>query len=307
MTVPTVHGLRKTVASPGVTEQRGPSRWLSNWPGRVALGSLAGFGRLDLFDRAMALAARLFTALFPILIMLSVWVGQSTSQRIADAVSMPSVSQDVLDQALDESGNATFGIAGSLFVLVSATSLSRALTRSMATIWRLSRPKTQLTNAWRWLAVVMALALLAVVTRSLGQFTDPIPLSNVWTLVMTFGLDVAVAAFIPWLLLANQVPVRRLIPGGVAFALAMLVVRPASTAYLPGALEESADQYGTIGVAFTYLAWLYVVSFVFLAATIIGNVIAEDQGGLGQFIRRGGPARTDGPSKKESAESAADL
>lgn len=45
----------------------------------------------------------------------------------------------------------------------------------MASIWRLSRPKTRLTNAWRWVAVVVALALAAVVTSSLSRFTDPIP------------------------------------------------------------------------------------------------------------------------------------
>ena len=115
--------------------------------------------------------------------------------------------------------------------------------------------------------------------------------------MLTFGLDILVAAFMPWLLLANRVPVRRLIPGGVVFALAMLVVRPAYEAYLPRALEESADQYGSIGVAFTYLASLYVVSLVFLATAIIGNVIAEDQGRLGQFIRRGGPTRTEDPTE----------
>jgi membrane protein len=260
--------------------------------GSDALGSVAGFGRLDLFDRAMALAAQLFSSVLPILIMMSVWVGQSTTERFADAVSMPPAAQDVLEQALDESGGSAFGLVGAVFVLLSATSLSRALTRAMASIWRLSRPKTQLTNAWRWLAVVLALVLAIVVTSALSRFTDPIPPRNVWTLVLTFGLDIVVAAFMPWLLLANRVPVRRLIPGGVVFALAMLVVRPASEAYLPRALEESADQYGSIGVAFTYLASLYVVSFVLLAAAIIGNVIAEDDGRLGQFIRRGAPTRT---------------
>ena len=198
-----------------------------HWLGRIALGSVAGFARLDLFDRAMSLAAQLFSSLLPILIMLFVWVGQSSTERFADAVSMPPVAQDVLEQALDESGGSAFGIAGAIFVLLSATSLSRALTRAMASIWRLSRPKTQITNAWRWLAVVMALALAIVVARSLGRFTDPIPPRNVWTLVLTFGLDILVAAFMPWLLLANRVPVRRLIPGGVVFALAMLVARPA--------------------------------------------------------------------------------
>jgi membrane protein len=256
----------------------------------------------------MSLAAQLFSSVLPILIMLFVWVGQSTTERFADAVSMPPVAQDVLEQALDESGGSAFGLVGAVFVLLSATSLSRALTRAMAIIWRLSRPKTQLTNAWRWVAVVVALALAVVVARSLGRFTDPIPPRNAWTLVVTFGLDVVVAAFVPWLLLANKVPMRRLIPGAVVLAVAMLVVRPASEAYLPRALEASADQYGSIGVAFTYLAVLYVFAFVFLAAAIIGNVIAEDQGRLGQFIRRGGPTHTEDPAGPgEPAESAAGL
>jgi len=280
----------------------------SHWPGRIAIGSVAGFGRLDLFDRAMSLAAQLFSSVLPILIMLFVWVGQATTERFADAVSMPPVAQDVLEQALDESGGSAFGLVGAVFVLLSATSLSRALTRAMATIWRLSRPKTQLTNAWRWVAVVVALALAVVVASSLDRFTDPIPPRNAWTLVVTFALDVLVAAFVPWLLLANKVPMRRLIPGAVVLALAMLVVRPASEAYLPRALEASADQYGSIGVAFTYLAVLYVFAFIFLAAAIIGNVIAEDQGRLGQFIRRGGPTQTEDPAGPgEPAESAAGL
>jgi membrane protein len=69
--------------------------------------------------------------------------------------------------------------------------------------------------------------------------------------VLTFGLAILVAAFMPWLLLVNRVPVRRLIPGAVVFALAMLVARPAYEAFLQRALEDSADQYGSIGVTFT--------------------------------------------------------
>ena len=75
----------------------------------------------------------------------------------------------------------------------------------------------------------------------------------------------------------------------------MLVGRPASSAYLPRALEQSADQYGSIGVAFTYLASLYAVSFVFLATQILGSVVADDQGGLGKFIRGDSPRTPDDP------------
>jgi hypothetical protein len=78
------------------------------------------------------------------------------------------------------------------------------------------------------------------------------------------------------------------------------VARPARVAV--------ARDFGSIGVAFTYLASLYVVSFVLLAAAINGNVIAEDEGRLGQFIRRGWADRTeDPPGPAGPAESAADM
>ena len=65
-----------------------------------------------------------------------------------------------------------------------------------------------------------------------------------------------------------------LLPGAVIAALTMLTVRPATAAWLPHALETSADKYGFIGVAFTYLAWLYVIALTLLATAVIGQVIA---------------------------------
>jgi membrane protein len=266
--------------------------WMtSSWAGRVVLATLAGFRRLEAFDRAMALGAQLFTSVVPILIMMSVWIGESASERFADAIEMSGPAEEVLDQALDEPGGTAFGVFGSLFVLVSATSLSRAITRAMAAIWWLPRPRTQLGSAWRWVAVVIALALSIVVARALGRYTDPIPPRDTWTHVVTFILDLVVTVFLPWLLLAGQVQVRRLVPGGILYALAMLAMRPAAATVLPGALDESADRYGTIGVAFTYLAVLYVFSLLYLGTAILGQVLAEDLGRLGQFIRRGEPTQ----------------
>jgi membrane protein len=55
--------------------------------------------------------------------------------------------------------------------------------------------------------------------------------------------------------------------------------------YLPRALRSSADRYGTIGVAFTYIGWLYVVAFCLLLAVVFGYVLAHDEGPLGRWIR----------------------
>jgi membrane protein len=261
------------------------ARMLSRWPGRVAIHLAATSIRIELFDRSMTIAAQFFTSVFPTLIMLATWVGGG-SNELADALGVPDQTQSVLEDALESnSGSATFGVVGTLIVLASATSLSRALTRAFTAIWGLPRPKTQLAYAWRWVAVVLALALALITARALTRYLRDVPPPTVWGLAAALAADVAIGVFIPWILLTGEVPPRRLLPGAVIFGLVMLLVRPASMVWLPHALEASADRYGSIGVAFSYLAWLYVVAFCFLASSVLGQVVATDTGWFGQWIR----------------------
>ncbi|MGZ5417749.1 MAG: YhjD/YihY/BrkB family envelope integrity protein [Nocardioides sp.] len=260
-------------------------RLLSRWPGRIAIRSAATSIRIELFDRSMTIAAQFFTSVFPTLIMIATWIGGGSSE-LADAMGIPAQTQSVLDDALEsDSGTATFGILGTLIVLASATSLSRALTRAFTAIWGLPRPKTQLTNAWRWVAVILALALALITARALTRYLSDLPPPTFWQLAASLTFDVGIGIFVPWILLAGEVRMRHLMPGAAIFGVVMLLVRPASSVWLPHALEASADRYGSIGVAFTYLAWLYVVAFCFLTASVLGQVIATDAGWFGQWIR----------------------
>jgi membrane protein len=273
---------------------RGSINWLnSHWPGRIVLRSLATFVRIDMFDRSMTIAAQFFTSVLPILILFATLAaGAGVTDTVADAVSMPEESRSVFEEAVETGGGSAFGLVGALMVLASATSLSRALSRAFTAIWTLPRPKTSLGSAWRWLAVVLAFAFSLVVVRGLGELADPIPPTGVWPFAVAVACDLAVAGFVPWVLLSRTVPLRRVAPGALVFALLMLVVRPATAAWLPRALDVSADRYGTMGVAFTYLALLYVASFCFLATAVVGQVIATDGGRLGQWIRGSEDAET---------------
>jgi membrane protein len=258
---------------------------LSRWPGRIAIRTAATSIRIELFDRSMTIAAQFFTSVFPTLIMFATWIGGG-SNEIADALGIPEQTRSVLDEALDSnSDTATFGIIGTLIVLASATSLSRALTRAFSAIWGLPRPKTQLTYAWRWVAVVLALALALVTARALARYLSEIPPPTFWQLAASLTMDLALGIFVPWILLAGEIPIRRLVAGASIFGLVMLLVRPASAVWLPRALDTSAECYGSIGVAFTYLAWLYVVAFCFLAASVMGQVVTTDSGWLGQRLQ----------------------
>jgi len=258
---------------------------LGRWPGRIVIHGVKAFMRLDMFDRSMTIAAQFFTAVFPILILITTWAASRDAEKFADALGLPEETRSVIEGAIQGAGAASFGIAGVLIVLASATSLSRALTRCFTAIWAVPKPKSGLGSAWRWLSVVLVLSLSLVVVRAATEPVDVQPLRDALPLVVTFGLEAGVALFVPWVLLAGAVRWRLLAPGALLFALLMLTVRPATAAWLPHALEVSADRYGPIGVAFTYLACLYTASFCFLATAVLGQVIATDHEKLGQWIR----------------------
>lgn len=260
----------------------GNERWL----GRLVLESMAASRRIELFDRSMTIAAQIFTSILPILIALASWFGRSSTDVVTNAIAVPPETQSTLEEVLATSGDATFGVLGMLVILLSATSLSRALTRACAAVWDLPRPVAGLSAVWRWVAAVLALALSLVAARQLHRFSGRIPPQGFWDVVGAAAADVAVALFIPLILLAGAVPLARLLPGALLFGAVMSIVRPASVNYLPRMLDTSAERYGSIGVAFTYLAFLYVVAFCFLAAAVVGKVIVTDQGRLGAWIRQ---------------------
>jgi membrane protein len=257
-------------------------RLRSWWLGRIVVHGIRAFIQLDMFDRSMTIAAQFFSSVFPILILFATWARSRDADLLADALGLPPETRSVLQDATQGAKGATFGILGILLVLASATSLSRALTRCYAAIWQVDRPKTNLGSAWRWLSVVVVLTLSLVLARAVSE---PFPPRDMLPLVESFALDTAVAFFVPWVLLAGALKPRLLAPGALLFALLMLTVRPASAAWLPHALEVSAERYGSIGVAFTYLACLYVAALSFLATAVVGKVIATDHGRLGRWIR----------------------
>ena len=260
-------------------------RVMDSWLVRTLLRALARLRPSELLDRSMGIAAELFTSIFPIVILAAVWLGRQASDEIAESIGLPNQTRDVLHDALNSTGPSAFGVAGSLLVLISATSLSRALTRAFAAIWELPRPKRSLRQAWRLLAAVIILVAGMLLIRWLWRLTEHWPLEIVWQFVVPLLLTTAVGVALPWILLSGAVPARRLIPGAVIFGLITAASVPLNQTFLANALEDSAARYGSIGVAFTYIAFLYISALCFLGAALVGQTIATDDGRLGRLIR----------------------
>lgn len=262
-----------------------------SWLWRVVVGSVQTFARIELFDRAMTIAAQFFTSVFPLLIVAALWLTRRSTNQLADSLGIPPVSRAVLYQVIDSGSTATVGLIGFVAVLLSGTSLSRALTRCYAVIWELPRPRSTPRAAWRWLLTLAVFAFILGVNPFVLQALGKAPPSpGVWQAVELVVCYLAVGLVVPRILLEGQVPVRLLLPGAVLLAVLLAATRPAVAVFLPRALESSSTHYGTIGVAFTFISYLYVLSFAYLATAGIGQVIATDPGRIGRWVREQPPA-----------------
>jgi membrane protein len=240
----------------------------------------------DPFDRAMTLAAQAFTSLFPLLIAIAALLPDgsgSLSDHVADALGMPDSSRKIIEQALPAHSDTRglFGVFGILVVLVSATSFSRALARMYGKVWQVTPPGW--TGGWRWVATLLGVLLAAITLRVLRALSSGL-YATVGQLLLALVLGVLLWTWAPWLLLGGQVSWRRLLPGGAVMGLCMIVISVASGIYLPHALVSASRQYGSLGIAFTYISWLFIVAVALVCSTVLGAVLADDESRLARLI-----------------------
>lgn len=266
---------------------------------RIAARTAGGLQKIEPFDRGMTLAAQTFTSVFPLIITVAALLpagSQSLPDRLSDGLGLPDTSRAVLELVLpaQPETRGAFGVIGAIIVIISATSLSRALARMYARVWQVP-PSTGLTSGWRWVAVLFGVALSFITVRALHAASSGNTSGTAGTLLLTLILNVLLWTWAPWLLLARRVPWRRLLPGGVIMGGCTVATSIASGVYLPRALVSAAGQFGALGIAFTYIGWLFIVAFVLVCSTVLGAVLARDESRLARRIvgAREGPAEQD--------------
>ncbi len=256
---------------------------------------------IELFDRAMTLAAQAFTSIVPLLLVTAALRPNSdgVGSHVASTLGLSPETRDALAGSVPDSSEvaSAIGILGLLVALLSATSFARALERIYVRVWGARRPG--LRNAWRWLATVLAVALATsivaftrdVVTASWRGITQLAVQALIWSLVWTL---------VPQLLLRRQLPRRPVVVTGVLTGIGMALLGQAGSVYLPLALTAGARQFGVLGVVFAYLGWLFALSFVVVAAMAIGHACACDDGPVGRWVRGTGPDAVPAPPDESS-------
>jgi membrane protein len=254
-------------------------------PGQI-LGRLV---EVRFLDRTVILAAQAFSAILPLFIVVAtisphpggdspgVFMARRLGLTAEDVSSLQSVV------APPPSARASIGIVGVVLALLTATSFARALQRSHELAWRL--PRTGLRAAWRPLALVIGLAVYVELLFLFGRLVRGVPAGTLVEDLVTFAGGWALWTGSGWILLGGRVRLRLLAAGGLLTTVGFTVLRRLSAIYLPTLVASNQQQYGLLGVAFTLYSWLSACAFIIVVATVVGAVLAEDPGRLGQFIR----------------------
>jgi membrane protein len=220
-------------------------------------------------DRGVALGAQAFSALFPLLIVYSAVVpladAHDFAQQIIDRLKLSGAAAQSVREAVAPPSTLSQSITvlGFLLVVASALSLARALQRLYELSYELPSAGIRGTP-WHLLWILLIpvyISLRPLVVELAGGW---------WHIAGSLILGFAVWLLTPYVLLGRRLAWQRLLPSAVLAALGMTALAGFSIVYLPHTISSSAQQFGTIGVAFALLSWLVLAGFVLVGSATGG-------------------------------------
>jgi membrane protein len=129
-----------------------------------------------------------------------------------------------------------------------------------------------------WPSALAAIAVALVVLGLLRAAWQGVPYDEVLDVLVAVVVSTVIWTWTPWVLLAGAVRWRALLPAGLLMGAGTALISIGSQLYLSRALSTAARQYGALGIAFTYISWLFVVMTVLVATTLVGAVLAGARG-----------------------------
>ena len=223
--------------------------------------------RFNLIDRSLALGAQAFGALIPLLIVLESVQrrGDSVATDMIERFDLQGDAANVVKEAFTATQGETTVTVFSVVVLVfSVLSFTRRLQRLYEETWDFEPRGLRGTGAGLlWLAFFAAYV-------SLHPALDQV-LARWGGLLLSLAGAFAVGLVTPYLLLGRRLRWRSLVLQAALTAAGIAGLGIWSAIYMPRAIESSADAYGSIGVAFAMLTWLWGLGGVLVAAAVYGS------------------------------------
>jgi membrane protein len=229
--------------------------------------------RIEVVDRALALASKLFVALIPLSIILKAIVpgsgsfGEDLVVRFGLSGLGASATRTLFATGSEVRG--AVSVIGVVIVLYSVLSFTRALQRVYLNVWRLHpQPFDALKRQLAWIVG------FAIYTAAMSPLHD---LEHGRSSGILYGATVIVigAAFwlwTPYILLGGRIVWRRLLPTGLLTAVAVSVFSIGTGLFIPAILTRNAERYGLIGIAFGLVTWLFAFAGVVIVSAVLAGI-----------------------------------
>ena len=237
------------------------------------------FGEVHGGYLASAVTLAAFLSLFPLLLLLTAAVGFFAAGDVslaADATRELGLQGDAARLVTDaiaaaQENRRTASVIGLLGLLSSALGVVAALQYAYDSVWQVKgRGLKDKLYGLAWLA---GAALLFAASFALTTAVQFLP-GPAWPLGIALGLLVSVALFL-WtskVLVNLDVPWRALLPGAVLAAVGFEVLKAVGGIYVPRVVAQSSELYGSIGVVFALLAWLFFFGRLLVYSAVLGVV-----------------------------------
>jgi uncharacterized BrkB/YihY/UPF0761 family membrane protein len=213
------------------------------------------------------LASQAFTALIPLLLLVSVFAPADDRDIVSTGIirrfQLTGSAAEAVQHLFAHTGGSVTSVFSVFLLFFSGVSLARRMQRMYQQAWGLeaSAGVGRALNALSGLAVLVLGIGLLYLARTLVGDVLAIPLS----VLGAFGLWTTV----PWLLLDRRISWRRLVPAGSLAAVCSTLYGVASTIYMPRQLESYSDRYGLFGVTLALIGWLVGLTLILVATTAV--------------------------------------
>lgn len=248
------------------------AHWVEHFEDTFLGRSVRAFMDLQGIDRALVIASQAFTALIPMIILVSTLVPVESSTLVADGFvsrfRLRGSAAEGVQQLFANPGHASIGVMSVALLLFSALSLTRRLQRMYLGAWRMGREPGVRGSLPAFVALAVLLAEVSVLffARALVKGA---PLEGLVAGVASALAGVLLWATVPWLMLSRRLAWRRLLPTGVLTSAAVTAYGAASSVYMPALMARYTERYGLFGLTLALVSWLLALSFILVVATVV--------------------------------------
>ena len=275
--------LLSDVPTRGVTELI--ERLMESFLGRC----VRRFVRMAGLDRCIVLSSQAFTALIPLLILVSTLAPADQSDAAANTIvrkfELTGEAAAAVHELFStpEGSTSAISLSSALLLLFSGVSF----TRRMQTMYRAAWGLETMGIRGGLFAALGLCALLAemLVLYGVRAFVRGLSLYWLWMLPVSIASGLILWTSIPYLLLNRQVHWRRLLVAGGTTAVAMALFGLATTVYMAPLMTRYTEQFGLFGITIALIGWLLVASVVLVSSAAIGAEFDASNGPVFRMVK----------------------